>query len=135
MSDLMEMMETFLHGEEGYSMKYLKQKLKKRYQDDIIITSLPGKSSIATFRDSAQSILQEKWMADRAADKAEENERIIEMAASVIRDDILLSVFDLSEYPSLEDTENRLSLIPGSLNLFLHKLLDPKGKNTGVLSR
>lgn len=134
-SDLMEIMETFLHGEEGYSMKYLKQKLKERYQDDIIITNLPGKSSIVSFRDSAHRILRERWMAHRAADKAEENERIIEMAASIIRDDIRLSVFDLSEYPSLEDTENGLSMIPGSLNFFLHKLLDPKGKNTGVLSR
>lgn len=47
-------------------------------------------------------------MADRVADKASENDRIIEMAASINRDEIHLSVYDLSEYPTLNDTENVL---------------------------
>lgn len=134
-SDLMEHMETFLNGEEGYSLKYFKQKLKERYKDDIIITSLPGKSSIVSVRESAHRILRERWVADQAADKACENERIIEMAASIIRDEIRLSVYDLGEYPTLEETENGSSMIPESLKLFLHKLLDPKGKNAAVVSR
>lgn len=132
LSDLMKLMETYMNGEESYSLQYFKQKLKERYQEDIIITSLPGKSSIVSFRDSAHRILREKWMADRAADNAGENERIIEMAASIIRDDIRTSVFDLNEYPTLDNTENGLSMIPGSLKLFLHKLLDPKGKEDHV---
>ena len=58
-SDLMEHMETFLNGEEGYSLKYFKQKLKERYKDDIIITSLPGKSSIVSFRDCSPNTSSE----------------------------------------------------------------------------
>ena len=41
-------METFLNGEDGYSIKYFKQKLKECYGDDIIITSITGKSSIVS---------------------------------------------------------------------------------------
>ena len=133
-SELMEYMETFLDGEEGYSLKYFKQKLKQRYKDDVTITSLHGKSSIVSFRDSAHQILRERWVAEQA-DKANENDRIIEMAASIIRDEIRLSVYDLSEYPTLKDTENGSTMIPESLALFLHKLVDPKGKNATVVSR
>lgn len=52
-SVLLEHMETFPQGEDGYSIKYFKQKLKERYGDDIIITSITGKTSIVSFRDSA----------------------------------------------------------------------------------
>lgn len=131
----MEYMETFLNGEEAYSLKYFKQKLKQRYKDDVTITSITGKSSIVSFRDSAHQILRERWVADRVADKASENDRIIEMAASIIRDEIRLSVYDLSEYPTLKDTENGSTMIPESLALFLNKLLDPKGKSSSVVNR
>jgi len=134
-SDLMEHMETFLNGEEGYSLKYFKQKLKDRYKDDIIITSIPGKSTVVSFRDSAHRILRERWDADQAADGACENKRIIEMAASIIRDEIRLSVYDLSEYPTLEETENGSTMVPQSLQFFLQKLFDPSGNNADVVSR
>ena len=58
-SELLDYMETFLNGEDGYSIKYFKQKLKERYGDDIIITSIAGKSSIVSFRDPAHKILRE----------------------------------------------------------------------------
>lgn len=74
-------------------------------------------------------------MTDQAANKSYENERIIEMAASIIRDEIRLSVYDLSEYPTLKETENGSTMIPASLKLFLHQLLDPKDKNASAVSR
>ena len=74
-------------------------------------------------------------MENQFADKAYEKETIIQMAASIIRDDIIMSVFDLSEYSTLEDTQNGSSMIPESLKLFLQKLLDPKGKATTAVSR
>ena len=134
-SDLMEQMETFLDGEEGYSLKYFKQKLRERYKDDIIITSIHGKTSIVSFRESAHRILREKFVMDKAMNKGFEDELIIEMAASIIRDDIRMSVYDVCEYPTLEETENGSSMVPESLKLFLHKLLDPMGKNPNLVSR
>lgn len=60
---------------------------------------------------------------------------VIDIAASVIRDDIQLSVYDLSKYPTMEDTENGDSLIPQSLKRFLHRLADLKDKQSFVVYR
>ena len=57
------------------------------------------------------------------------------MAASIIRDKISLSVYNLPEYPTFEDTKNGSSVIPESLKLFLYKLLGPDGKNSAVVTR
>lgn len=88
LSELLEHMETFLHGEDGYSIQYLEKKLKEHYGNDIIITSIYGKYSIVSFCDTAHRILHEKWMAGWMTDKVCQNDRIIHMAASIIRDEI-----------------------------------------------
>ena len=72
---------------------------------------------------------------DQEASKVCENKRIIKMAASIIRDKISLSVYNLPEYPTFEDTKNGSSVIPESLKLFLYKLLGPDGKNSAVVTR
>ena len=128
-------MEDFLQGEEGYSIKYFKQKLKEHYGDDIIITSITGKSSTVSFRNNAHRVLREKWNTDRMSGKYCENYQIIDMAASIIGEDICLSVYDLSEYPMMENTENGDILIPESLKHFLHKLIDPKDRKSTVVNR
>ena len=64
-----------------------------------------------------------------------ENYQIIDMAASIIGEDIRLSVYDLSEYPTMEDTENDDTLIPESLKCFLHKLIDPQDRKSTVVNR
>ena len=56
------------------------------------------------------------------------------MAASIIRDEIRLSVHDLTRYPEMDEVENS-NMIPDSLRRFLKQVLDPKGKNTDVVNR
>ena len=46
-----------------------------------------------------------------------------------------MSVYDLSEYPTLKETEIGSTMVPESLKVFLHKLLDPNGKNATVVCR
>ena len=67
-------------------------------------------------------------------DKVCQNDRIIDMAASIIRDEIRLSVHDLTRYPEMDEVENS-NMIPDSLRRFLKQVLDPKGKNTDVVNR
>lgn len=117
-----------MQGEDGYSIKYFKQKLKERCGDDIIITSVPGKTNTVSFRDSVHLTIREKWVAERTTGNNCENDRIIDMAASIILDDIRLSIYDISEYPTMKETENGDTIIRESLKRFLHKLLDPKDK-------
>lgn len=97
-------MGTCLNGRNGCSLKYLKTKLKQHYGDDITITSMIGKSSIVSLCDATHKILREKWSTDKVTDAGAESERIIDMAASIILDDIRLSVYDCDEYRTMEDT-------------------------------
>ena len=112
----------------------MKKKLKEHNGDDIVIISIYGKSSIVSFRDAAHRVLREKWEADRMTDKVCQNDRIIDMAASIIRDEIRLSVHDRTRYPEMDEVENS-NMIPDSLRRFLKQVLDPKGKNTDVVNR
>jgi len=67
-------------------------------------------------------------------DKVCQNDRIIDMAASIIRDEIRLSVHDRTRYPEMDEVVNS-NMIPGSLRRFLKQMLDPKGKNADVVNR
>ena len=126
--ELSEYMATFLDGSEGYSMKHLKRKLKEHYGDDLVVTSIKGKPSIVSFRDSAHKILHEKWSSDRVSDAESQSDRIIDMAASIILNDIRLTVYNCEEYSTLDGTENGDTLVPRSLKRFIHNIVD--GKNT-----
>ena len=120
--ELMEYMENFLNGDEGYSMKWFKQKLGDHYGEDITITNLKGKQSIVSFRESTYKLLNERWMSDKVT--AENKERIIDMATAIILDDIRMTVYDCDEYPTMEGTENGQTMIPGSLKRLLYGLID-----------
>ncbi len=133
--ELSEYMATFLDRHEGYSIKHLKVKLKEHYGDDIVVSSITGKSSIMSFRDSAHRVLHEKWTTDKVLDANSQSDRILDMAASIILNDIRLSVYGCDEYPTLETTENGETIIPSSLKRFLHNLVDGKGKNHSVTDR
>ena len=135
LQELLERMTSFLDGNEGYSVTYLERKLKSHYGDEIVITSIPGKSSVVSFRDKAHKILHEKWVTDKVFDANSQTDRIIDMAASIILNDIRLTVYDCDEYTTLETTENGEALIPSSLKRFLHKLVDGKGKKHTVSDR
>jgi len=60
---------------------------------------------------------------------------VIDMAASIILNDIKLTVYDCEQYGPLEATENGDKFIPSSLKRFLHNLLDCKGKSRTVSDR
>ena len=49
MHEISKYMETFLEGEEGYGTQYLKTKLKEHYGENIVLTCIPGKSTIVSF--------------------------------------------------------------------------------------
>ena len=49
-------------------------------------------------------ILHENLKTDRETDKMSENEKLVKMAASVIRDEIKSAKYYLNKYPTLEET-------------------------------
>ena len=98
LGELVDHVDNFLEGGEGYTYKQLKSKLSCHHGDNITITCIPGKSSILTFKDVAHKILQGKWYTERCADENDERIRIVKMAASIIRDDIRLRPYNCDEY-------------------------------------
>ena len=130
---VLETMEGFLDGEEGYSVK-CKQKLKTHYGDDITITWY-GSTSIIRFRDSAHKILLERWVNDQVTAVQNQSDRIIDMAASIILNDIKLTVYDLDLYPTREETKNGNTMSHDSLKRFLNHLLDRKVRGFEVTKR
>ena len=99
------------------------------------MTSIVGKPSIISFRDSANKILRDKWIADKVIDVDNQSEHIIEMAASIILNDIRMAVYDMYECATLEAMENVDTLIPNSLKNFWNKLVKCKSKTFTVSDR
>ena len=130
------MMQSFLDGDEGYTTKYLRDKLQQHYGEQIIITNSKGRlENIVTFRDRGYQVLREQWVCETKADVLTEKERIIDMAASIIRDDIQMQVYDCSLYPSIENTDDGCSVVTNSPNRFLHGVIKSKSTNTSTADR
>ena len=124
LSELLDIQQSFLNdGEEGYSEKTLKEKLTKKYGDQVIITTIHSQSNVVTFREKGHEVLQNLWKFEKKFDVQNEKESIISMAASFIRDDIKTQVYNCSEYPSMDNME---CMIPDSLYLFLDGVIKSK---------
>ncbi len=123
LSELSDIYESYMEGAEGYSVKWLRQKLQARYGDQMIITSIQGISNIVTFRDKGHKVLRDNWVAEQKANVLTEKNRIIDMAASIIRDDIRTHAYNCAEYPTMESTNNGNSLVPESISRFLHGII------------
>ncbi len=134
LSELLDHMDGYLGGKEGYTLKHLRNKLLDHYANNIAITSIPGKPSIVSFRDVAHNILQEKWSSDRYKNMEDEKNRIIEMAASIIRDDIRLTVYPCDTYPAPNSVEHCQELVPTSLLCFLGGVLNSKKDGESVIT-
>ena len=50
----------------------------------VVVTSITGKSSIVSFRDSAHRIRRERWIADKVVDMNSHSDDVIDMATSII---------------------------------------------------
>ena len=81
----------------------------------VVVTSITGKSSIVSFRDSAHRISCERWIADKVVDMNSHSDDVIDMAASIILNDMRLTVYDCEQYEPLETTENGDKFIPNCL--------------------
>lgn len=128
LKELAKIMNSFLEGDSGYETKYLKEKLKQHYGDQIMITNLKGRlENVVTFRDKGHQVVYEIWQRERKADIMTERERIIDMAVSIIRDEIQTQVYNCSEYPTMESTDDGRCLVPESLSRFLHGVIKSKG--------
>lgn len=108
----------------------LKNRLKKHFEDTVIITEAMGsRPAVITFTETAHSILHDEWYSQRKKNMENERLRVVEMAAEIIRQDIRGAPIDLSNYPSIDDMgDGGTNIIPQSLNVLINNIVQGRGK-------
>ena len=80
------------------------------------------------FKDVSSNILHDNWYNLKCADRENERKRIVEMAASIIREDIRLTVYDFKMYPSTSVLEGEDELVPNTLKCFIKNVVKHKSE-------
>lgn len=94
---IMSLYKGFLKdGDEGYCHKTVVNKLKHHYGSGLVVTSEKGKETILTMLDASNQILRENLKKCTLT-----NEDIIDMAATLINDEIRSTIYDLTTYPKM----------------------------------
>jgi hypothetical protein len=102
----------------------VKENLKKRYGEEVIITSHRPKGTTVCFRDTGYKLLTNSWYNDRKVDKQQERLRIVQAAADIIREDIRSEYHDVTSYPDFNDLPNIVTNgIPESLDVLLKRII------------
>ena len=96
-----KMKEYTMVDDEPYSRRYMKQKLKDHYGDDVIFTEDTGKETLVTLQNKVGLIIDNFYKSARSSSPDNEKNRIIQTAAHLIREDIKLmsNVYVKDEYP------------------------------------
>ena len=101
-NDLIDKITDYLDGTdfEPYSFSYKKKRLIDQFRDRIIITKLDSKSNVVTFRSTSDNILHQFNVSQKQEDIVSEKFKIIETAASPIKNGIKILRTNSSIYPS-----------------------------------
>ncbi|GFO01027.1 hypothetical protein PoB_002753200 [Plakobranchus ocellatus] len=124
-------MREYLGGEEPYSTEYMRKKLMKTLDSDIVITNIQGKDSVVTIRMTAEKILHQFWKQRKESETSAEKFRIIHTAAKLILADVKDIQYSKDFYPTREvvgDLEENANYLPASLLLFLQALMNKKNE-------
>ncbi|CAH3187344.1 unnamed protein product [Porites lobata] len=135
-NDLMNKMAEF-NDQEPYSARYMKEKLKEHFGENIVIASINGKADVVTFRSTASTILQNFYDASRDADPEADKIRVIKAAADLIKTDIKSKDISKSFYPlpgEISSLEENCAFLPETLYLFLRTIFNEKSAERKIAS-
>ena len=140
--DLIGKMQEYLDGSEeyAYNRKFVIEKLKEHYGDEVIISSRRGQgiSNVLTLRESADKVLGMYYQKPKDVDTELQKRDIIEAAAKILKSDIKSSRAKTfkGEYPSVEKLSltEALSYIPESLQTFCRALFVVTDKERKIAS-
>jgi len=120
---------------EAYSGKYVKQGLQEKYGENIFFADVCGRKNVLCLKNNAQRLINDKWYAEREDDVTKENQRIVDVAAKLIKASIRECVFTTDEYP-LSDTIRQPALakqwVPPLLSSFLAAIISDEVKQTAL---
>jgi hypothetical protein len=111
----------------------LKQKLVTTYGQHITFADVRGRKNVVCFRDLVSHIISDKWYEARQEDDGSKAERLVRMAARMIRAQIREMESDMSKYPSCDqivlDDE---TVVPPLLKLFCECMVEDRLKCAGI---
>ena len=135
-NDLMNKTAEF-NDQEPYSARYMKEKLKEHFGENIVIASINGKADVVTFRSTASTILQNFYDASRDADPEADKIRVIKAAADLIKTDIKSKDISKSFYPlpgEISSLDENCAFLPETLYLFLRTIFNEKSAERKIAS-
>ena len=109
-------------GDNVYCVKTAKLKLKERYGDSLQYVNRERRSHIILL-DNISVILTESWYDHRKPNQCDEAERIIKIAAKILKGDIKNHTHQTDFYPTIDDIRNSNNdHVPDLLRLFVAKI-------------
>ena len=135
-NDLVTKMREYC-GDECYIPVHLKQKILEYFGKEVLITEINGKANVVTFRSAASSVLHKFYEQPKHHDSHKEQLRIIETAATLIKNEIKSMNATKTTYPTSEEIQSleiNLSYVPEGLQLFLKKIFVEKNPERKVAS-
>ena len=110
----------YASGDEVYGVQYIKKLISDRYNEHISFCSEPGKENIIYFKEMADYLINSKFR-ERGSTTNEESERIIALAANLIKAEIREKEFKHDFYPNQSDIEG-LNWSPPLLRQLMNSL-------------
>ena len=111
-----------------YTTKWIRHKLIQHYGNEIVIANMKGCEDVIYFQETSNSLLYKFYQRERDKDDNIEKRRIIELAADLIRNDIVEIDCNRNEYFSLDELNETkmLSYVRASLQFMLKRMLPRK---------
>ena len=122
---------------EPYSTKFMKKKLIEKYKEKLVIVSSIGLPDAVSLQTIDEKIIMDFYKTPKGKGTEEEKIRIIQAAATIIRNEIKNvncrnDIYDI--FDGLSDEKEAIAFIPVSLKIFIRSILVAKGSQDKIIS-
>ena len=108
-----------------YTVKWLQNKLKEKYEEHIFLLKLKA-ALMLCFKELTTYLVDEKWYTKCKTNTADESKRIIQTVAEIIQNEICSQNYETNNYSTsatIENNEKDENYIPVTLRQFLSILI------------
>lgn len=120
--ELQSIMKGFSGLQETYTDKHLRNLLKERFKDRLLLSNIAGRVNVVCSSDTANKLIDQLHV-DKETDPATERIRIVIAAADIIKEDIQKMQYDSHKYPSIDEIRSGgENLVPESLRFFTNRV-------------
>lgn len=119
-----QLIDAIKHSDIKPSEETVKQRLMKKFSDQIVISSRVGGVTYVCFSNNLYDILTDAWYSNRPTTKEEEENKLIDSASELIRRKIRQTIVRTNEYPTSDKMFDDINQnIPPHLLRFLNNVI------------